>query len=176
MHNITRLDYKNTHGWWVRIKRRPEFYSKLFSDGIWGGKEEALEEARNWRDDMLRQSPKCTIRSSELTSKGIKTGIAGLSLSFEKGQQGLLPHLQVSIQRDGKRIGRRYSISKWGMRAALWKACVEIAKYSVDKLTENTAPQSTQAHAVQLYSKAHDNVRSALAESNEFSAYLEDSA
>ena len=83
MHHITRLDYQKTHGWWVRIKRYPETYSKLFSDGVWNGKDKALEAAIKWRDEKLKELPLRTERPNELNSKGIETGVPGLSLHFE---------------------------------------------------------------------------------------------
>ena len=161
MHHITRLDYQKTHGWWVRIKRYPETYSKLFSDGVWKGKDKALEAAIEWRDQKLQELPLRTERPNELNSKGIKTGVPGLSLSFEEGRKGDLPHLQVSIQRSGKRTGRRFSISKWGLRGALWKACVVIARGS-DEDDGSIEREELQDKALKLYNKAHDKLVEAL--------------
>ena len=48
--NITRMDYVKTHGWWVRIVRRKQETSKLFSDRVHGGKGKALKAAQAWRD------------------------------------------------------------------------------------------------------------------------------
>ncbi len=56
--NITRLDYARSHGWWVRFQRgydggKRKTISKMFSDGVYGGKDAALKEAKAWRD-MVR--------------------------------------------------------------------------------------------------------------------------
>lgn len=59
--NITRMDYGRTHGWWVRVYRGRGAdkicFSKHFSDGVWGGKRKALEAARKWRAQTIRQLP-----------------------------------------------------------------------------------------------------------------------
>ena len=160
--NITRLDYQKTHGWWVRIKRYPDSFSKLFSDGVWGGKDKALEAALEWRDQKLAEAPLRTERFNELSSKGFKTGVPGLSLSYEKGKKRPLPHLQVSIQRHGTRIGRRFSIKKWGLRGALWKACVVISK---DTRVDGKLPdrETVQASALKLYNKSFELLEETLA-------------
>ena len=49
--NISRIDSKNTHGWYVRIYLNGRvFAAKLFSDKICGGKEKALKYAVLYRD------------------------------------------------------------------------------------------------------------------------------
>ncbi len=51
MKGISRIDSKNTHGWYVRIYGNGGVYtSKLFSDRQYGNKQKALESARVYRD------------------------------------------------------------------------------------------------------------------------------
>ena len=51
MKGISRIDSKNTHGWYVRIYGNGGVYtSKLFSDRQYGNKQKALESARVFRD------------------------------------------------------------------------------------------------------------------------------
>ena len=52
--SITRMDYKKNIGWYVRIKFRGEEHRKYFGDSVWGGYEEALEAAIQWRDEKER--------------------------------------------------------------------------------------------------------------------------
>lgn len=164
LHHITRLDYQNTHGWWVRIRRNPKSCSKLFSDGVWGGRDEALEEAIAWRDEQLSKLPPPGKRQNESSSKGIKTGVTGLSLVLEEGRQGnTLPHVQVSVQRNGKHISRKYSIGKWGLRGALWKACVVIAKPKTGKPSVDER-ESVQKRAMDLYNISYKRIAQALEE------------
>ncbi len=51
MKGISRIDSRNTHGWYVRIYGNGGVYtSKLFSDRQYGNKQKALESARIFRD------------------------------------------------------------------------------------------------------------------------------
>ncbi|MDZ4701489.1 MAG: hypothetical protein SH809_17385 [Rhodothermales bacterium] len=165
LQHITRLDYQKTHGWWVRIRRKSNPCSKLFSDGVHGGKEEALAKAVAWRDEKLKDAPKLASRTVESGSKHVKTGVPGLSLTFVEGSEGPLAHLQVSIQRGGKRTGTRYSINKWGLRASLWKACVAIAKGTLPA-ANGSGRSSLQEMAVQLYDDSFPNISAALQDMN----------
>ncbi len=165
LQHITRLDYQKTHGWWVRIRRKSNPCSKLFSDGVHGGKDEALKKAIAWRDEKLKDSPKLTSRTVESGSKTVKTGVPGLSLTFVEGSDRPLAHLQVSIQREGKRTGTRYSINKWGLRASLWKACVAIARGSLP-VERSNGRSNLQEMAVKLYDEAYPNISSALEKMN----------
>jgi len=62
--NITRMDYdrSRTCAWWVRIYRldatgAKRCHSKLFSDGVWGGRRKALLAAKLWREKALKRLP-----------------------------------------------------------------------------------------------------------------------
>ena len=157
--HITRLDYQKTHGWWVRIRRKSNPCSKLFSDGVYGGREKALEAAIAWRDEKLAHAPKQAIRTTESSSKTVKTGVPGLCVSFVSGSSGNLAHLQVSVQRHDKRTSTRYSISKWGLRAALWKSCVALARGSLKNAEDRVR---LQQEAIKLFDKAYGNVAKSL--------------
>ena len=163
--HITRLDYQKTHGWWVRIRRKSNPCSKLFSDGVYGGRDKALEAATAWRNEKLSTAPKQTNRTAESSSKTIKTGVPGLCVSFVEGAKQNLAHLQVSVQRHGKRTSTRYSISKWGLRAALWKSCVALARGSIkNTVTAESARSNLQAEAILLFDKSYPKVAEALDE------------
>lgn len=55
--NITRMDYKRSHGWWVRFEYRALPISKLFSDRRYGGRREARAAAIQYRDAVLLVLP-----------------------------------------------------------------------------------------------------------------------
>lgn len=57
MKNISRIDQpsKNTFGWFVRIRRDGRQISKFFSDGKYGGKDEALKKATDFRDEHIAE-------------------------------------------------------------------------------------------------------------------------
>jgi len=58
MRNITPMEYERkdkggqTRGWWVRVKRGNNRFSRLFSYNKYGGKENALVEAKRFRDKI----------------------------------------------------------------------------------------------------------------------------
>jgi Holliday junction resolvase-like predicted endonuclease len=58
MRNITLMEYERkdksgqTRGWWVRVKRGNQSFSHLFSYNKYGGKENALIEAKRFRDKL----------------------------------------------------------------------------------------------------------------------------
>jgi hypothetical protein len=53
--NIIRLDHeaKQDHGWIVTLQRKGAVLVKRFSDGVYGGKQEALRAAVEYRDSFL---------------------------------------------------------------------------------------------------------------------------
>ena len=151
MRHITRFDYGRTRGWWVRIHRQPNPCSKLFSDGKHGGTEQALEAAKAWRDEMLKDRPMLGHRQRESATKKIPTGVVGLYVGGEK--KGEKAKICVSlIDWQGKHVGTHYSVAKWGLRKALWKACVVLAQgREEDK-------QKAQKLAQEYYDKSFKNI------------------
>lgn len=53
--NITRFDYGNTHGYFVRLSWKHERRSKFFSDGKHGDRLAALAAAIAWRDSTAQE-------------------------------------------------------------------------------------------------------------------------
>ncbi|MDZ4700014.1 MAG: hypothetical protein SH809_09945 [Rhodothermales bacterium] len=157
-HNISRIDTRATHGWQVRITRKSNPCSKFFADRQNGGQEEALQAAMNWRDEQLKTSPKLAGRSIEESRKGIKTGVPGLMVGYEEGATGTFPYLNVSVRRHGKLTTRSVSIAKWGLRAALWKACVALATATIGDGNR----MAIQREAQHLYSTAYPNIQAAV--------------
>jgi len=56
--NTKRIDAPNTHGWQVHFHRDGSSITKMFSDGIYKGKSEALTAAKKYRDDLLKNRAK----------------------------------------------------------------------------------------------------------------------
>ncbi len=157
-HNISRIDTRATHGWQVRITRKSNPCSKFFADRQNGGQQEALQAAIAWRDEQLKSSPKLAGRSIEESRKGIKTGVPGLMVGYEEGATGTFPYLNVSVRRHGKLTTRSVSIAKWGLRAALWKACVALATATIGDGNR----MAIQREAQQLFSTAYPNIQAAI--------------
>ena len=121
-------DRHPTHGWQVRIKRQKEQHTKYFSDKRFGGREEALEKAVEYRDELLEELPEPmdpVKRSAEARSK---TGVIGLNFCWKDDGSGTpKPYVQLSwLEDDDTRRSAAYSVRKWNLRRAVWKACVRL--------------------------------------------------
>ena len=78
---LARIDLPgaSTHGWQVRLQRRGVKYAKYFGDGVHGGAQNALDVARAWRNELLRQ-----IEASEqarICTRSVRnrSGVVGVS-------------------------------------------------------------------------------------------------
>ncbi len=111
-----------------------------------------------WRDEQLKVSPKLTGRSVEESRKAIKTGVPGLMIGYEEGANGRYPYLNVSVRRHGKLTTRSVSITKWGLRVALWKACVALATATIGRDDRIAIQQEAQ----RLFNASYANVQQAL--------------
>jgi len=119
-----------THGWQVRIKRQKKQHTKYFSDKRFGGGEEALARAVEYRDELLKTLPDPmdpVKRSAEARSR---TGVIGLNFCWKDDGSGTpKPYVQLSwLEEDGTRRSAAYSVRKWNLRRAVWKACVRLHK------------------------------------------------
>ena len=56
--SISRIETIKHSAWYVRIYFEGAYVRKTFSDGVYGGKENAFREALQWRDDMERRMGK----------------------------------------------------------------------------------------------------------------------
>lgn len=52
---VSRIDSKNTHGWFVRVYRNGKTHSKLFSDSKFGGREDGLRAAVEYRRELVER-------------------------------------------------------------------------------------------------------------------------
>lgn len=121
-------DRHPTHGWQVRIKRQKEQHTKYFSDKRYGGREDALEKAIEYRDELLDDLPEPmdpVRRSAEARSK---TGVIGLNFCWKDDGSGTAkPYVQLSwLEGEDTRRSAAFSVRKWNLRRAVWKACVRL--------------------------------------------------
>lgn len=132
--NITRMEYPRkgrgygaTVGWWVRVMRGSKMYSKLFSDGKYGGKEKALKKAKKYRDKITEEHHSL-LRKGYYTFKSDRntSGIVGVHRGFKvkKKPSGREYTYYVWIATwvepvTGKIKNRSFSISKHGEAGAL---------------------------------------------------------
>lgn len=123
-------DRHPTHGWQVRVKRHGEQHTKYFSDKRFGGKEKALEEAVEYRDELIEELPDPLDPVQKSAEARSKTGVVGLNFCWKDDGSGKLkPYVQLSwLRDDGTRKSAAFSVRKWNLRRAVWKACVRLAE------------------------------------------------
>lgn len=109
---------KSTHGWYVQVAWNRKKHTKFFSDGKFGGREQALRAAIEWRDAIERK-----IRKPQTTEPVFHPSTrpkgAGVSLGTKDGS----PVYQVSwVDAEGRYGRTTVSIAKWGKRMAKERA------------------------------------------------------
>lgn len=121
---ISRLDAGSTHGWFVRGYRNGQTYSRLFSDRKHGGREEALDQARAYRDklwnklDELPRQPRR--RRLVLRDSRNSTGVLGVCRTKKKTPNGTINECYSVTWRPepGKQKCTSFSIRKYGEERA----------------------------------------------------------
>jgi hypothetical protein len=67
-------DEKRMHGWQARVQWDGDFAYKRFSDGVYGGSDEALEAAIEWRDEKEEELGKPRTEKW-IRASGVSNGI-----------------------------------------------------------------------------------------------------
>ncbi len=148
---VSRIDSKNTHGWFVRVYKESKTHSKLFSDLKCGGKEKALELAIEHRDEMrkelglpafkvvpgleIEQKPKRLRGPKGKRKKGKRYTVVRNLRKYNKSKTGVVgvyrsskgegyEYYMVSYQaRSNQRKTKSFSIEKHGEEGAFDLAC-----------------------------------------------------
>lgn len=131
---IGRIDYKHTHAYQVRIcyLSSETTHSKLFSDGVYGGKRKALKAAIKWRDQiatdlgiehLLKISHKMAQPMPRQTWKRNSSGIIGVvyATNYKNGKEGA--YWEAKFQVNKKQCGKSFAVSKYGEINAFKWAC-----------------------------------------------------
>lgn len=175
-------DRHPTHGWQVRIKRHGKQHTKYFSDKRFGGREKALEEAVEYRDELLEELPEPLDPVEKSAEARSKTGVIGLNFCWKDDGSGTLkPYVQLSwLRDDGTRKSAAYSVKKWNLRRAVWKACVRLAQarkeYSDGVDDVNEMFQTAYPRVKEQYDQGpNGKSRNGVAEHTEETASEEDS-
>ena len=150
-HNIYRIDIEPseehpgrhpTHGWQVRIRRHGKQHTKFFSDDRAGSGAQALVNALVYRDKLLAKLPDPENPLAKSAQARSKTGVVGLSFCMKddgSGQQK--PYVQLSwMTRASQRKTASYSVDKWGLRRAVWNACVRLNRERTEAGQEEPEP------------------------------------
>lgn len=116
--NITRIDHpaKRTFGYFVRVQWKGERRVKFFSDGVYGDRLAALDEALAWRNAMEAELGKPRTDRVVVGSVRTQTGVVGVRLR----KDGNTSYYEATwVTTVGKQGRTRYSIEKHGARKAL---------------------------------------------------------
>jgi hypothetical protein len=127
--NITRFDYGNTHGWWVRFQRSTEggtkrVVSKMFSDAVHGGKLKARRAAVAWRDRTAATLSPARRSQAKL---GAQTGyVKRVDLARRRSVWPV--YLAWIRMPDGRAASTTFSIEKWGTQEAKRRCQLYLAR------------------------------------------------
>lgn len=122
--HILRRDNHNTHGWEVRIRRTKGSVLELFSDSKYGGKNNALKEARKFRDLVLKKIPTLNRREvANLPKKSNREEGVGISL------------VKLRTTKNGKTVTKSYYQAYWTPEKGVHKA----KKFSIEKYGKRLA-------------------------------------
>lgn len=117
----------NAHGWLVRIKRGEERRSRFISDSTHGGKRKSEKVAKAVYDEWVEELPEPETSLDKLGKRNT-TGTVGVHHSWD--QDNRFPNCKYEsyvaswVDEDGKRRNIRFSINKYGKKAAFELACL----------------------------------------------------
>ena len=130
MLNISRVDHQasHTHCWRVTIQRQTHIYREEFSDGQYGGCQQALDAAEAYRDATLQTHPPFSKPDyCAILKKNNRSGISGLTRidrwELRRGRpvRRLCWEAQWPIG-NGRSCHRKFSILKYGEEGAFRRA------------------------------------------------------
>lgn len=116
-------------GWEVRIQRRGEKTAKFFSDSLHDGNRNALNAAKKFRDELVAESRKFTVKERALTpSIRNQSGIVGVRLHQQKDHRGDFEYqywywIAQWVDGRGQRKTRSFSVHQHGDEEAYRMAC-----------------------------------------------------
>ena len=156
--NVFRIDTGRTHGWQVRIIRDGDRHTKLFSDSVHGGKEEAYEAAVEHRNEMIEELPDLPdgkagqLHTDEVHERRwesvTRTGVKGLGFTmttYNQRKDDRRPYVSVHWPGEDRWQCTSFSIVKHGLRGALNEAAETLAEHtdhdlSVEEMIEAAEP------------------------------------
>ncbi len=124
---ITRMDHGNTHGWWVRVyKDSKPVESKLFSDGVHGGKLKAKKKAQAHRDLVVKKNKIVPVHLRKTREHSVDkrstSGVVGVTLSVAEKAGSLRVHWSARFMEKGRQRNVSFSVRKYGYEGAFRNA------------------------------------------------------
>ncbi len=127
-HHVVRIDIEpsedsprrsSTHGWQVRVSHDGTRKTKFFADRKYGGREAALQLAIEHRDELLATRPEPSGPVERRAQRRSTSGVAGIRLAFKNGTA----YIEANwVGEDGRAV-TSFSVGRWGLRKATWRAC-----------------------------------------------------
>jgi hypothetical protein len=110
--NITRFDYGNTHGYFVRLSWQHDKRSKFFSDGKYGDRLAALAAAIAWRDQTAGEMGKPNANAPARKDLGIHRRTKDGRDVFEATwyEDGRHRRTSFSVRKHGAKQARQLAI------------------------------------------------------------------
>lgn len=146
---ISRIDSRNTHGWFVRVYRDGQVHSKMFSDGVHGGGEAALKAARKYLADYVRRHPQdpASARVKTKPQSNSKTGVVGVSETYHSDRQGMrVPCFSVAwAPQVNVRRNKCFYYHHYGSRKAALDAAIAFRKEREAEIIEQVEASGRKA-------------------------------
>jgi hypothetical protein len=129
-YGIYRVDHEasRTHSWLVTIQRRGRIYNRRFSDRVYGGKRNALQAAKAYRNRLASQLQPLTRQElCAIRKKNNRSGVSGIIRVDvqEKSRGRLYRRIYWDAQwplGKGKACHKKFSVKKYGERGAFLRA------------------------------------------------------
>lgn len=141
MRGISRIDSRNTHGWFVRVYRDGHIHSKMFSDGLHGGRQEALEASVRYHREYESKHPRSYIstRIRQRPQKNNTSGVVGVSDTYcwsRSGEKILCFGVTWRPRRNVTRC-KKFYYHHYDSREAALAAAVEFRKAREAEITKS---------------------------------------
>ncbi len=134
--NITRMEYKRSHGWWVRFQYNRQSYNKFFSDNKFGGESLALLSAIAWMKNVKAKNkvPDTIMRVDGATRSN--TGVQGVSYCSKSNS-----YFASWTDAIGQASATSFSVNKYGREKAFKLACKKREEKLKWRLDGNILPE-----------------------------------
>lgn len=154
---ITRMDHGNTHGWWVRVyKDSKPVESKLFSDGVHGGKLKAKKLAQEHRDLIVKKHKIVPVHLRKTREHSVdkrsSSGMVGVTLSVAEKAGSLRVHWSARFMDKGKQRNVSFSVRKYGFEGA-FKQAVKVRCEAIGKPVSRSLKAPVPSRELQRWMK-----------------------
>lgn len=151
MKHIYRIDHakSRTHSWFVTVQRRRRIYHRQFTDSVYGGKRNALDAAKMYRDGLLMSlAPLTRPEVCRIRKRNNRSGISGVTrIDTREKSRGRIARRRYWLAQwpigEGRAKMKKYSIQRYGERGAFQRA-VRARRQALKSLAKLAAPLSLQ--------------------------------